>query len=174
MFDLPLPRRYAEERAGQATPKPVTSRRQAMSMGDARVLPWYSLRILFVFSWCFLRILLVFSYCFSPVSLAATPSRTVVLTALVWPVFKQHGVLPSMRRGRTLRLRPERDCPQPQQHRPRNAARVFRPPTPCGRAAAGDRRAPAKSPRLRTVAVRGYANPPAVRAFGLCIQSSLA
>ena len=40
----------------------------------------------------------------------------------------------------------ERGCPQPQQHRPRDAAQVFRDPTPCGRAATGDSRAPDMRP----------------------------
>ena len=50
----------------------------------------------------------------------------------------------SARRGHTSALSPERGCPQPQQHRPRNTAQVFGDPPPCGRAAAGDSRAPAE------------------------------
>ena len=49
--------------------------------------------------------------------------------------------------ARSSTLPPERGCPQPQQHRPRDAARVFRNPIPRGRAAAEDSRAPAMSRR---------------------------
>src|ERR1035438_8348020 len=47
---------------------------------------------------------------------------------------------------------PARGCPQPQQHRPRNAARGFRDPTPCKPAAAGGRRPPGGRPRRRSTA----------------------
>jgi hypothetical protein len=49
---------------------------------------------------------------------------------------------------------PERGCPQPQQHRPRNVARVFRASPRCGRAAAGDSRAPVAMLRRSTALLR--------------------
>ena len=42
---------------------------------------------------------------------------------------------------------PERGCPQPQQQRPRDTAQLSGDPPPCGRAAAGDSRAPVAMPR---------------------------
>ena len=56
-------------------------------------------------------------------------------------------------RRRIRTLPPERGCPQPQQQRLSNAARVFRDSTPYERAAAGDSNAPARSQRPRAVAV---------------------
>ena len=63
------------------------------------------------------------------------------------------------RAGRIWTLSPERGCLQPQQHRPRNFATVFRDPSPYARAAAEDSRAPTMSQNRRVVAARRHALP---------------
>ena len=74
-------------------------------------------------------------------------------------------------------LPPERGCPQPQQHRPRNTVQLFGDPPPCQHTAAEDSRAPAMSRKLRAVVVSRYARGPADRAeerVGLWNRAKLA
>jgi hypothetical protein len=61
-------------------------------------------------------------------------------------------------------LPPERGCPQPQQHRPRNTVQLFGDSPPCDHAAAEDGCAPAMSGKLRAVVMSRYARGPADRA----------